>query len=120
MARRSGCGLVSALRYSRAEIEAAVEALSDADRFEEATRIVTTVAPSLQGVLASALEAGGWFEEAHQAQLSEAAALADPDERAARLRTVLAEETRISMMIGVAAGWALSEQLQDQRGSEEE
>lgn len=104
--------------YSQAEIEAAVDALSDAERFEEATQIVISAAPGLQRVLATALQAGGWFEQAHQEQLQKAAELPDPAERIERLRTLLAEETRVSMMIGVAAGWALSEQLQDQRDSD--
>lgn len=106
--------------YSEQQIETAVDALSDAEEFAEATRVVTSAAPGLQRVLLSSLQAGGWFEEAHTEQLAKAAEIDDLDERLTRLRVLLAEETQISMMIGVAAGWALLEKLQDQTHSEEE
>ena len=35
----------------------------------------------------------------------------DDAERAAALRTLLAEETRMGMLIGVAVGWALAQEL---------
>jgi hypothetical protein len=35
----------------------------------------------------------------------------DPDERATAVDVLLAEETRISMMVGVAVGWALADEL---------
>ena len=41
----------------------------------------------------------------------------DPDERRAAVRTLLAEEARMGMMVGVAVGWALAEEL---RSDEEE
>jgi hypothetical protein len=39
--------------------------------------------------------------------------VAEPDEaeRAARVETLLAEETRMGMMIGVAVGWQLAIEL---------
>ena len=36
----------------------------------------------------------------------------DEEARLSAIRTLLAEETRIGMMVGVAVGWALAEQLQ--------
>jgi hypothetical protein len=36
---------------------------------------------------------------------------ADPDERLAAVRALLAEEARMGMMVGVAVGWALKEEL---------
>ena len=35
----------------------------------------------------------------------------DPDERVAAVRSLLAEEARMGMMVGVAVGWALKEEL---------
>jgi hypothetical protein len=97
--------------YSEAELEAAVQALSDPERFAEAERLVSRAAPGLQMVLAEALASGGWFEDSHQQAIADAAAREDPEERAAALRTLLAEEGRIAMMIGVAVGWALAGEL---------
>jgi hypothetical protein len=41
-----------------------------------------------------------------------AAGIADPDERIAAVRTLIAEETRVSMLIGVAVGYELARQLE--------
>jgi hypothetical protein len=35
----------------------------------------------------------------------------DPDERVTAVRALLAEEARMGMMVGVAVGWALKEEL---------
>jgi hypothetical protein len=42
-----------------------------------------------------------------------AAGMADPDERLAAVRTLVAEETRISMLIGVAVGLELGHLLNE-------
>ena len=97
--------------YSEQRLEAAIDALSDAERFAEAERMVAGAAPKLQRVLNSALEAGGWFAESHDAQTLKAATTPDPDERITAVRTLLAEEARMGMMVGVAVGWALHEEL---------
>jgi hypothetical protein len=76
---------------------------------------VTRAAPKLQKVLASALGAGGWFGESHEGEVLKAATKPDSDERISAVRTLLAEEARVAMMVGVAVGWALHEEL----GSEE-
>ncbi len=99
--------------YSEAELHAAVEALTDAERFHEAERIVGSAAPGLQKVLAEALAAGGWFEDSHQRAIDDAAGRADESERIALIRTLIAEESRIAMMIGVAVGWTLADELSD-------
>ena len=104
--------------YSEAQLDAAVEALADAERFRDAERIVAIAAPKLQGVLASALAAGGWFGESHEAQVLKAATNPDEDERLTAVRTLLAEETRMGMMVGVAVGWALHEELSRQDETE--
>ena len=99
------------MTFSDAEIEAAIEALSEPGRFEQAEAVVSRAAPQLQRILAQALEAGGWFAESHDAEVTKALAIDDPVERDRMLRTMLAEETRMGMMVGVAVGWALAQEL---------
>ena len=98
-------------RHSDAEIDAAIEALSDPQRLEEAQRLVSANAPQLQRILDQALEAADWYGSAHQAEVLKAAGRADPDERVAAVRTLVAEETRVSMLIGVAVGYELAQIL---------
>jgi hypothetical protein len=97
--------------FSDEQVEAAVQALSDPKRFAGAERLVAEAAPQLQRVLAQALNEGGWFGPAHQSELR--SAIAEPDEgaRAARVETLLAEETRMAMLVGVAVGWQLADEL---------
>jgi len=98
-------------RHSDAEIDTAIEALSDPQRLEEAQRLVQAKAPQLQRILDQALEAADWYGSAHQAEVLKAAGRADPDERVAAVRTLVAEETRVSMLIGVAVGYELAQIL---------
>jgi hypothetical protein len=102
------------------QLEAAIERLSDVERFAEAEQIVTRAAPQLQRVLASALAEGGWFGESHEAETLKAATVPDPDARIAAVRTLLAEEARMGMMVGVAVGWALREETATAEESKEE
>jgi hypothetical protein len=99
--------------FSDEQVEAAVRALSDPERFAGAERLVSEAAPQLQRVLAQALDEGGWFGPAHLSEVR--AAIAEPDEsvRATRVETLLAEETRMGMLIGVAVGWQLASELGD-------
>ena len=93
------------------EFEAAIERLLEPERFSEAERVVARAAPQLQRVLATALAEGGWFGEPHDAEALKAATVPDPDERIAAIRALLAEEARMGMMVGVAVGWALNEEM---------
>lgn len=102
---------MSAPRFSDAELEVAIERLSERDRLREAETLVAAAAPRLQHVLASALEQGGWFGEAHENEVLKAATTPDEDERLAAVRTLLAEEARMGMLVGVAVGWALADEL---------
>jgi hypothetical protein len=95
----------------RRELEAAIERLVDPERFSAAERVVAQAAPQLQRVLAAALAEGGWFGEPHEAETLKAATMPDPDERLTAVRALLAEEARMGMMVGVAVGWALKEEL---------
>ena len=97
--------------YTDAQLDAAVEALSDPEKLEEAQRLVASTAPQLQGILNQALESADWFGSAHQAEVLRAAGQADPDERVAAVRMLVAEETRLSMLVGVAVGYELGQML---------
>jgi hypothetical protein len=99
--------------YTDAQIEAAVESLSEPGRLEEAQRLVASAAPQLQGILNQALDAADWFGPAHQAEVLKAAGIADPDERMRAVRSLIAEETGVSMLIGVAVGYELANLLID-------
>jgi hypothetical protein len=101
-------------------LEAAIERLAEADRFAEAETIVARAAPQLQRVLATALAEGGWFGESHESESLKAATVPDPEERIAAVRTLLAEEARMGMMVGVAVGWALKEEMSEGEGPEGE
>lgn len=94
-------------------LQAAIERLAEDGRFAEAETIVARAAPQLQRVLMSALAEGGWFGESHERESLKAATVPDPDERIAAVRTLLAEEARMGMMVGVAVGWALKEEMSD-------
>ena len=97
-------------------LEAAIERLAEAGRFAEAEAIVARAAPQLQRVLAAALAEGGWFGESHANESLRVATLPDAEERIAAVRTLLAEEARMGMMVGVAVGWALKEEMGEGEG----
>lgn len=97
--------------HDEAALAAAIERLREGGRLHAAEAAVAGAAPALQMVLAEALASGGWFEDSHRAEIERVAGLADREERATALATLLAEETRIGMMVGVAVGWALAEEL---------
>jgi hypothetical protein len=97
--------------YSDEEIDRAIDAISDPEAFGEAEKAVAQAAPHLQRVLAEALNAGGWFDQSHESQLLKATTMPGHEERLAAVRTLLAEEARMGMMVGVAVGWALADEL---------
>jgi len=102
---------VSERAYSDAQIDASLAALCDPERLRTAQDMVMRVAPQLQHVLAAALDQGGWFGPAHEAEVGRAATIDDPDERRRAVRTLVAEETRVGMMVGVAVGYELAHDL---------
>ena len=103
--------------YTAEEVDAAVEALGDPERFAHAQEIVTHAAPGLQRVLNEALDSGGWFGEAHENAVSQAAMAPDTMERLAAVRTLVAEETRLGMFVGVAVGLELAQELGNATGT---
>lgn len=73
--------------YTDEQLDAAIEALSDPERFREAEGLVAEAAPKLQRILMSAIarDEGEWSEDA-----------------------------QIGMLVGVAVGWALRDELREQ------
>ena len=101
--------------YTAEEVDAAVAALGDPERFAHAQEIVTHAAPGLQRVLVAALAEGGWFGSAHEAELARTTSLEDPAERAASVRALVDEEVGLGMLVGVAVGLELAGELARQR-----
>ena len=111
-------GVPTRRAHTEAEIEAAVQVLSDPARLEEAERVIAAAAPELQAILEQALDAADWFGSAHRAQVLEATGQADTMERLDAVQRLIAEETRVSMLIGVAVGYELAHVLNENRGED--
>lgn len=99
--------------YTAEEVDAAVARLEDPERFAHASAIVTHAAPSLAGVLDRALVEGGWFGQAHEELLVRASSESDPAERLEAVRALVDEQTRVGMLVGVAVGFELANELAD-------
>jgi hypothetical protein len=97
--------------YSDAELDTALAALSEPGRLREAQDLVARAAPALHRVLEEAIGEGGWFDSAHEQAVREAAAEADPGLRTQAVRTLIAEETRLGMFVGVTVGFELARAL---------
>jgi hypothetical protein len=97
--------------YSEEDVEAAVEALTDPARLEEAQRMVGANAPGIQRILNEALASADWFGAAHAAAVLEAAGKPAVDDRVTAVKTLIAEETGVAMLIGVAVGYELAHEL---------
>jgi hypothetical protein len=107
-------------RYSADEVDAAVAALANPERFGHAQEVVTHAAPGLQRVLGVALQQGGWFDQAHDTQLAAAATTDDPSARVAAVQALVEEETRLGMLVGVSVGFELARELAARRNDNEE
>jgi hypothetical protein len=105
--------------YTADEVDAAVARLSEPGRLRHAQEVVTHAAPSLQRVLNEALEEGGFFGEAHEGEVGKAVRETDEGERERRVRTLVAEETRLGMLVGVAVGFELAHELMTEPDAEE-
>lgn len=105
-------------RYSAGEVDAAVAALADGDRFAHAQEIVTHAAPGLQRILGEALQAGGFFEPAHEGEIDRVAGIESPEERRAAIAVLMAEESRVAMLVGVAVGLELAAELEKETAEE--
>ncbi len=101
----------SAPGHSDAEVEAALERISRPGRLDAAQQAVSIGAPQLQRILGKALEQGGWFDGAHEQAVRSALAEVDAVARERAVRTLIAEETRVGMFVGVAVGLELAREL---------
>jgi hypothetical protein len=102
--------------YTDAELDAAIAALTEPQRLREAQALVARAAPALQRVLGAALDEGGWFDAGHNQAVREAAGQEDPGQRMREVQTLLAEETRLGMLVGVAVGFELALELASEPG----
>jgi hypothetical protein len=98
--------------YTDAELDAAIQAISEPERLKGAQELVLRSAPALQQALNAALSEGGWFDAAHEQAVREAAGGEDPLQRVQAVRTLIAEETRLGMLVGVAVGLELARELE--------
>lgn len=104
--------------YTAGEVDAAVAALTEPGRLTHAQEVVTHAAPALQRVLGEALHEGGWFGSAHAAEIARAAAEPDTAERSRAVATLVAEQTRLGMFVGVAVGFELAHELERARAAD--
>jgi hypothetical protein len=96
--------------YTAEEVDAALAALVEPGRLTHAQDVVVHAAPALQRILAEALAEGGWFGEAHDAEINRVAGV-EEQERAVAVSTLVAEQTRLGMFVGVAVGFELAQEL---------
>lgn len=97
--------------FTAEEVDAAIAALTEPGRLDHAQDVITHAAPGLQRILNASLDAGGWFGGAHEQEVRRAAEAESAQERVAAVRTLLAEETRIGMLVGAAVGFELAREL---------
>jgi hypothetical protein len=110
---------VSGREFTDAELDSALDDLANPERVREATAVVERAAPKLHQILAEALKDGGWFDETRESVVARATGTADEVERLVAVRTLLAEETRLGMMVGVAVGYELARSLQEHDDGED-
>jgi hypothetical protein len=106
--------------YSDQELDVAIASIAAPGRLNEAQDLVARTAPSLQRLLAAALVEGGWFEPAHSQAVRQAAHTEDPLAREREVQTLVAEETRLGMLVGVAVGFELARELDKQTTPKED
>jgi hypothetical protein len=100
--------------YTAEQVDLAVSRLQDPERMRHASEIVTHAAPGLTKVLDGALADGGWFDAAHEELLRQASAEPAPADRLAAVRALVDEQTRIGMLVGVAVGFELARELDEE------
>ena len=71
-------------------------------------------------MLDEALAEGGWFGYAHEQRSCRPPGTADVDERVTAVRTLVAEETRVGMFVGVAVGFGLARELAETSSTKED
>ena len=106
--------------YTDADLDAAIAAISEPGRLQTVQELVAQLAPSLHRVLDAAIAEGGWFDNAHRQAVREAAGGEDPAARVQAVQNLIAEETRLGMMVGVAVGFELARELELSRPTTQE
>ena len=104
-------------RGARGRARGAERARSGSARPRRGSR---AIAPQLQHVLNQALDEGGWFGEAARVAGAPGGCAENDSRVHAAVGTLLAEETRMGMLIGVAVGWELARELDDDEQRETE
>ena len=87
-----------------------MQVIADPERLKHAQEVVTHAAPALQRVLNEALDDGGYLT-ASGASVAQVAGVEDPEQRLVAVRTLLAEETRLGMLVGATVGFELARVL---------
>ncbi|HXC45256.1 MAG TPA: hypothetical protein VNU24_01515 [Solirubrobacteraceae bacterium] len=106
--------------YTAAEVDAALATLVEPGRLAHAQDVVVHAAPALQRILAEALSEGGWFGPVHDAEVARIAGEQDQQERSRAVSTLVAEQTRLGMFVGVAVGFELAHELSKSQPSTQE
>ncbi|MFA4928370.1 MAG: hypothetical protein WC558_07625 [Patulibacter sp.] len=99
--------------YTAEDVDRAVREISEPHRLKRAEEIVTHAVPGLERIIENALHDGGWFSQGHQQQVGQAAAEPDLVERTQRIGQLVAEESRLAMLVGVTVGIALARELEN-------
>lgn len=97
--------------YTAEDVDRAVREISEPHRLKRAEEIVTHAVPGLERIIERALHDGGWFSQGHEQQVEQTAAEQDVVVRAQRIGELLAEESRLAMLVGVTVGVALAREL---------
>lgn len=106
--------------YSDAELDAAIEVLSDPARLRAGQELVMRAAPSLQRVLGAAISEGGWFDTAHTVAVGEAVREEDAGARLRSVRALMDEDAQLAMLVGVAVGFELARTLEGRSHPDDE
>ena len=104
--------------YSAEQVDAAMDALSDPEALRHAQEVVTHAAPGLQRLLNLALDEGGYFDGPHEQAIGAAAQIEDAAQRAVAIQTLVAEQTRLGMLVGATVGFELARELQRNHDTE--
>lgn len=104
------------IRYTAKQIDAALEALSSSDQLDYAQQAIEHAAPGLAAIFTEALDAGGWFDPAHQAKLEQLVLSARhpaSGDILLQLQELLQQEVNLAMFVGATVGFQLARELQE-------
>jgi hypothetical protein len=104
--------------FTAAEVDAAVAQIASSERLRHAQEVVTHAAPALERILGQTLAEGGYFGSAHEQEVRRAALDDDPERRLELVQALVAEETRLGMLVGAAVGFELHRELTQTRSED--